>query len=114
MTMLISSTVMATLDAGDAGSGTTGRPYFTGPDTPRADGTARASPTCPSYLGKRPMMGDFISGDWGTSRLRLRLMRGSPLEVLAEVQADRGIAATYQEWHASGALHDREPFYLQA
>jgi 2-dehydro-3-deoxygalactonokinase len=59
-------------------------------------------------------MGDFISGDWGTSRLRLRLMRGSPLEVLAEVQADRGIAATYQEWHAAGAFHDREPFYLQA
>lgn len=55
----------------------------------------------------------FISGDWGTSKLRLRLMRSAPLEVLAEVESDRGVAATFAAWRQAGSPADREGFFLE-
>ena len=57
-------------------------------------------------------MRGFISGDWGTSRLRLRLMRAEPLEVLAKVESDHGIAMTFAAWQAAGSPADREGYFL--
>ncbi len=54
----------------------------------------------------------FISGDWGTSRLRLRWMRDAPLEVVAELEREVGIAATFAAWQEAGSPADRESYYL--
>jgi 2-dehydro-3-deoxygalactonokinase len=43
----------------------------------------------------------FISCDWGTSNLRLRLIDQSTAQCLAEARSDQGIAATYRSWTAA-------------
>lgn len=58
----------------------------------------------------------FISGDWGTSRLRLRLVDpaspGPPAGAGAEVESDDGIGPTFRAWQEAGSPADREGFYL--
>ncbi|QDV38759.1 2-dehydro-3-deoxygalactonokinase [Tautonia plasticadhaerens] len=56
----------------------------------------------------------FISGDWGTSRLRLRLVDpASPgLPAGAEVESDDGIGPTFRAWQEAGSPDDREASYL--
>ncbi|WP_341839684.1 2-dehydro-3-deoxygalactonokinase [Chitinophaga caseinilytica] len=51
----------------------------------------------------------FISCDWGTSTLRLRLVSFDGLRVVAEETSDAGIAKTYQQWQSVGG--QRESFY---
>lgn len=55
-------------------------------------------------------MNEFISCDWGTSAFRLRLIDTLTKNVLAEVKANMGIAATYAAWKESGE-NDRVCFY---
>jgi 2-dehydro-3-deoxygalactonokinase len=40
----------------------------------------------------------FISGDWGTTNLRLRLVDSENQQVLGEITSSQGIAATFGEW----------------
>src|SRR4051794_40572910 len=56
----------------------------------------------------------FISGDWGTSRLRLRLVRSDPLGIRAEAASDVGIGRVFADWQASGRAEDRADVYLRA
>ncbi len=41
---------------------------------------------------------NWLSADWGTTNFRLRLVAGASMQVLAEVSAERGIAAIFQNW----------------
>lgn len=43
-------------------------------------------------------MDKFLSCDWGTSTLRLRLIQVQDLKVIAEAKTDQGIASTYNRW----------------
>ncbi len=54
-------------------------------------------------------MHQFISCDWGTSSLRLRLIENETQNVLAEFISQQGIAATYSMWKKSSS--DRFLFY---
>jgi len=54
-------------------------------------------------------MDKFISCDWGTSSLRLRLVETETQTILAEVISHRGIAATYALWKNNPS--DRFLFY---
>ena len=56
----------------------------------------------------------FLSCDWGTSTLRLRLIQVPELSVLAEVSSAEGIAKTYRDWQAAGADNgsNRLDFYF--
>lgn len=51
----------------------------------------------------------FISCDWGTSNLRMRLVERSTLNVLAEYSSAQGIARTYEDWKKSS--EDRTAYY---
>ncbi|WP_126243706.1 2-dehydro-3-deoxygalactonokinase [Chitinophaga rhizosphaerae] len=51
----------------------------------------------------------FISCDWGTSTLRLRIISFDGLHVVAEETSDTGIAKTWQQWQQEGG--QREEFY---
>jgi 2-dehydro-3-deoxygalactonokinase len=55
----------------------------------------------------------FISGDWGTSVLRLRLVNAGSREIYAEHRSDLGIAETWNLW-LSSAKHESEriQFYI--
>jgi 2-dehydro-3-deoxygalactonokinase len=56
----------------------------------------------------------FFSGDWGTSRLRLRLVQAEPLTIRAEVVSEAGIARVFAAWQSSGGAGDREGVFLRA
>ncbi|HEX8202886.1 MAG TPA: 2-dehydro-3-deoxygalactonokinase, partial [Isosphaeraceae bacterium] len=56
----------------------------------------------------------FVSGDWGTSRLRLRLVQAEPLAIRAEATSEAGIARVFASWQATGAAGDREGVFLRA
>ena len=56
-------------------------------------------------------MNEFLSCDWGTSSLRLRLVRIPECEVMAEIVSDEGIAASYKQWQKTTT--DRRQYYLQ-
>ena len=43
-------------------------------------------------------MKHFLSCDWGTSSLRLKLVETETLKTLAEVQNNQGIASTHMQW----------------
>ena len=43
-------------------------------------------------------MNKFISCDWGTSNLRLRLVDGDNRSVLKEMETSEGIASVHQSW----------------
>lgn len=49
----------------------------------------------------------FLSCDWGSSRFRLRLVDAKAGNVLAEMQSDEGIAATYSGWKETGQAEIR-------
>ena len=54
----------------------------------------------------------FLSCDWGTSVLRLRLVDGPTRRVLAVSRGDQGIAATFAAWRTAGARpEDRGSFF---
>ena len=55
-------------------------------------------------------MDAFFSCDWGTSRLRLRLVSGENAQVIEESILNQGIRATYQKW-VDANKPDRVPFY---
>ncbi len=44
----------------------------------------------------------FISGDWGTSNLRLRLVDKKSGKVIARAEAGTGIAKVFAQWETSG------------
>ncbi len=54
-------------------------------------------------------MNKFISCDWGTTSLRLRLIENETQNILAEIISQQGIAATYALWKKSSS--DRLLFY---
>ncbi|MEO6329713.1 MAG: 2-dehydro-3-deoxygalactonokinase [Ginsengibacter sp.] len=57
-------------------------------------------------------MQKFISCDWGTSVLRMRLIHTDNLSVLAEVVSPQGISATFNLWKQSEKLEgERLSFY---
>jgi 2-dehydro-3-deoxygalactonokinase len=58
-------------------------------------------------------MKKFISCDWGTSALRLRVVDLATAKVLAEVSSDDGIATVFHLWQECKKVElDRIPFYL--
>jgi len=59
-------------------------------------------------------MSKFISCDWGTSSLRVRLIDASDLSMLGRVSTNEGIANTYEKWKGSGLGEDRRLFFYQS
>jgi 2-dehydro-3-deoxygalactonokinase len=57
-------------------------------------------------------MSKFISCDWGTSNLRLRLVDSDKSIVLKEIKTGEGIASVYKLWKARENDSDRTQFYL--
>jgi 2-dehydro-3-deoxygalactonokinase len=56
----------------------------------------------------------FLSCDWGTSSLRLRLAETVDGKILAEVRSGEGIARTFERWQQSGLAEDKKAgFYLE-
>lgn len=53
----------------------------------------------------------FISIDWGTSNLRIRLVNTTEIQIMEELQFPKGVKALYQEWAES--KQEREVFYFQ-
>lgn len=51
---------------------------------------------------------EFWSCDWGTSSLRLRLVRTAPLEILAETNSELGARTIYDRAIAEGKSSERE------
>ncbi|MGV8878608.1 MAG: 2-dehydro-3-deoxygalactonokinase [Sphingobacteriaceae bacterium] len=59
-------------------------------------------------------MDKFLSCDWGTSSLRLRLVQTIDLMVVAEEKSDSGIAETFKSWQLKGGgTAGRMDFYKQ-
>jgi 2-dehydro-3-deoxygalactonokinase len=52
----------------------------------------------------------FISGDWGTTNLRLRLVDSENQHILSEITSSQGIATTFGEWQQRASDH-RLSFY---
>jgi 2-dehydro-3-deoxygalactonokinase len=52
----------------------------------------------------------FISVDWGTSNLRIRLVSIPTLDIIEEISSNNGIKTIYQKWLLEGG--DREMFFL--
>ena len=64
---------------------------------------------CSSRLGPRR----FLSCDWGTSMLRVRLVEGADLTVAATVESSDGIAPIHARWNeVRGRRPSRTRFYL--
>lgn len=60
-----------------------------------------------------PTASHFLSGDWGTTRLRLRLVDAESLAVRAEFESEEGIARVHAAWAAARPGEpDRREFYL--
>lgn len=57
-------------------------------------------------------MSTFISCDWGTSNLRLRLVDANSMKVFQEVETTDGIASIYRLWQMEGGALTRVGFYL--
>jgi 2-dehydro-3-deoxygalactonokinase len=63
------------------------------------------------YTGGVPKR--FLSCDWGTSRLRIRLVEGADLAVSAAVESADGIGPVYARWSGTrGRRPSRTKFYL--
>lgn len=55
----------------------------------------------------------FLSFDWGTSSLRLRLVNAGNKQVLAEIVTDKGVLSVFNEWKNGRADdNNRFRFYL--
>lgn len=52
----------------------------------------------------------FVSVDWGTTNLRLRLVAVPSLEIIEEVVSSKGIKTIYNEWLDFGG--DKETYFL--
>jgi len=52
----------------------------------------------------------FISGDWGTTNFRLRLVETSTLQVLAQINNDQGIRAVHQKYSLQHKINQHEYF----
>jgi len=58
-------------------------------------------------------MRHFLSCDWGTSSLRLRLAEVRDGRIIAEVRSAEGVAPVYEKWRRSGLGDDQKAgFYL--
>ena len=57
-------------------------------------------------------MHKFISCDWGTSNLRLRLVDRDSRSVLKEMETSEGIASIHQSWKDQSPGADRYVYYL--
>jgi 2-dehydro-3-deoxygalactonokinase len=57
-------------------------------------------------------MHKFISCDWGTSNLRLRLVDGDNRSVLKEIETGEGIASIHQSWKDLSPGAERYVYYL--
>ena len=57
-------------------------------------------------------MHKFISCDWGTSNLRLRLVDRDSRSVLKEIESGEGIASVHQSWKNQSPGADRYVYYL--
>lgn len=53
----------------------------------------------------------YISCDWGSSNLRLRLVTSVDLQILGEHFSDHGIAKTYNMWQLSNDAMEREDYF---
>jgi 2-dehydro-3-deoxygalactonokinase len=56
----------------------------------------------------------FISADWGTTHLRLRIVDRDRQQVLHEVRSSDGIAATHEQWRESGQEQEKRLSFYQA
>lgn len=58
--------------------------------------------------------GHWLSCDWGSSILRLRLIENDSLRMLEEVKINKGISEVYDQWKKSGKSEDaRIEFYYK-
>ena len=55
----------------------------------------------------------FISADWGTTHLRLRIVDGDRRQVMHEVRSSDGIAATHEQWRESGEEQEKRLSFYQ-
>ena len=55
----------------------------------------------------------FISCDWGTSRMRLRLVKKDSLQIIGEVISEDGIAITFNNWKFNNEKIDRVQFFAK-
>ena len=55
----------------------------------------------------------FISADWGTTHLRLRIVDGDRRQVMHEVRSTDGIAATHEQWRESGEEQEKRLSFYQ-
>ena len=56
----------------------------------------------------------FLSCDWGTSTLRLKLIEASPGDILAEVVTEDGIASVFDQWTKHPEKPDRFKFFQKS
>jgi len=56
----------------------------------------------------------FISCDWGSSALRLRLVDADQLTILAEVMSNEGISRVFQTWQQQAKKEEDRLFYYRA
>jgi 2-dehydro-3-deoxygalactonokinase len=59
-------------------------------------------------------MRKFISCDWGTSALRLKVVDVDSKTVMAEASGEQGISGTVDLWKQSGMLEDKRMFFYQS
>ncbi len=67
-----------------------------------------------SFLGRQATMDNyFLSCDWGTSSLRLRLADTIDGRIVVELHSPEGIARVFGQWQQSGLAEDNKTeFYL--
>lgn len=56
----------------------------------------------------------FISADWGTTHLRLRIVDRDRQQVMHEVRSSDGISATHEQWRESGQEQEKRLSFYQA
>lgn len=56
----------------------------------------------------------FISADWGTTHLRLRIVNADSREMIHEVRSADGIAVTHERWRESGQGQEGRMSFYQA
>lgn len=56
----------------------------------------------------------FISADWGTTHLRLRIVDRDSRQIMHEVRSSNGIAATHEQWRESGQGQEKRLAFYQA
>lgn len=59
-------------------------------------------------------MRTFLSCDWGTSTLRLRLIDAVKKEIISEHRSEQGISEIYRQWKASGKPESERIHFYQS